>query len=91
MVRDYSITDEIKELTEKVMSLGLEVNRFTDKSVFINFHGHVNELNVRVGFDKESNFTHKIFESSFYLEGYGVVNELEEILEVFQNYLDEED
>lgn len=91
MVREYSISDEVKESVEKAMSLAIEVNCFTDKSVFFEFHGHVNQLSVRVGPDKDKDFTDKIFESNFYLEDSDAAYELQEVLNEFQNYLDDEE
>lgn len=90
MVREYSVSNEVKELVEKIISLGLEVNCFTDKSVFLDFSGHVNQLTVRVGPDKDKYFNERIFESGFYLEDNDAAYELQEILNEFQKYLDEE-
>lgn len=88
--RDYSISDEVKALVEEVMSAALEVNCFTVKAVFVNFSGHVNQLEVRVVPDKNKGFTERIFSSAFYLENSDASYKLAEVLSELKKYLDEE-
>ena len=60
-----AIMGEVKAKLPLLFALAIEKNTNTNKSVFINFSGHVNKLDITIGLNKDKPRTKILFEENW--------------------------